>query len=307
MRPTPPSDRAALACRSPGTVRGNRPGSTEFLVQRYQAARWLLRRTVLSDRCRRNSERQGLDRLDCQRAHVSTRWQRDLNTNNVDGGATTAAALTAGALTLNGFQVGASSIGASAGQTAASAFSKAAAINLVSSQSGVTATAMATSVTGAVQTGFSGLHGSQGASAVLPSKRPDQCRRNCGWCNSSRQGPTSRGDQRRSNQPGVTATVTPSTKVTLPLRWTDITFGHNTHGCCLVRLRLGPGTRCPADGWHQARPERTMLRYRNRSVGRHCGHCLHGYDRGHRHLAVQSISSSPSHAQAVPPTLLIGH
>ena len=72
------------------------------------------------------------------------------------GGATTAAALTAGALTLNGFQVGASSIGASAGQTAASAFSKAAAINLVSSQSGVTATAMATSVTGAVQTGFNG-------------------------------------------------------------------------------------------------------------------------------------------------------
>jgi flagellin len=105
------------------------------------------------------------------------------------GGATTAAALTAGALTLNGFQVGASSIGASAGQTAASAFSKAAAINLVSSQSGVTATAMATSVTGAVQTGFNGytaansfsVNGSMSAQLrlveQLPAKVPTWPRR----------------------------------------------------------------------------------------------------------------------------------
>ena len=69
-------------------------------------------------------------------------------------GTATTAALTAGALTLNGFQVGASTIGAAAGQTAASAFSIAAAINAVSSQSGVTATANATKVTGAAPSTF---------------------------------------------------------------------------------------------------------------------------------------------------------
>ncbi|MDD5579362.1 MAG: flagellin [Methylobacter sp.] len=76
---------------------------------------------------------------------------------SVTGTSTTAAALTAGALTLNGFQVGASSIGAAAGQSVGSAFSKAAAINLVSSQSGVSATANATSVTGAAQSVFTGV------------------------------------------------------------------------------------------------------------------------------------------------------
>ena len=76
--------------------------------------------------------------------------------STVTGTATTAA-LTAGAVTLNGFQVGASSVGASAGQSAASAFSIAAAINGVSSQSGVTATANASTVTGAVQSVFAGF------------------------------------------------------------------------------------------------------------------------------------------------------
>jgi flagellin len=55
-------------------------------------------------------------------------------------GATTTA-LAAGDLTLNGFQVGASSLGTGPGQSAASAFSIAAAINGISSNSGVTATA----------------------------------------------------------------------------------------------------------------------------------------------------------------------
>ena len=71
--------------------------------------------------------------------------------------AVTATALAAGELTLNGFQVGASAVGASAGQSAGSAFSKAAAINAVSAQSGVTATAQATTVTGAVATAFTGV------------------------------------------------------------------------------------------------------------------------------------------------------
>jgi flagellin len=72
---------------------------------------------------------------------------------SVTGGATTIA-LAAGDVTLNGIQVGASQIGASAGQTAKSAYSIAAAINAVSSTSGVTATANATSVTGVTATGF---------------------------------------------------------------------------------------------------------------------------------------------------------
>jgi flagellin len=63
-------------------------------------------------------------------------------------GAVTATALLAGDLTLNGIQVGASTVGAAPGQSAASAFSKAAAINAVSAQSGVTATALANTVTG---------------------------------------------------------------------------------------------------------------------------------------------------------------
>jgi len=73
------------------------------------------------------------------------------------GATATATALAAGELTLNGFQVGAASVGASAGQTANSAFSKAAAINAIAAQSGVTATAQTTTVTGAVQTAFTAL------------------------------------------------------------------------------------------------------------------------------------------------------
>ena len=69
----------------------------------------------------------------------------------------TTAAINAGDVTLNGFQVGASTVGSSAGQTAGSAFSIAASINAISSQSGVTATANTTSVTGAVQTAFTGV------------------------------------------------------------------------------------------------------------------------------------------------------
>jgi flagellin len=67
----------------------------------------------------------------------------------VTGTLATSSALSAGDLTLNGFQIGASTVGSSAGQAAGSAFSIAAAINAVSSQSGVTATAVAATVTGA--------------------------------------------------------------------------------------------------------------------------------------------------------------
>ncbi len=67
-------------------------------------------------------------------------------------GGVTVAALAAGDLTLNGFQIAASGVGAAPGQSAASAFSMAAAINAVSSQSGVSATAQAATITGGTAT-----------------------------------------------------------------------------------------------------------------------------------------------------------
>jgi len=68
-------------------------------------------------------------------------------------GATTAS-LAAGDLTLNGFQVGAATLGAAPGQSTASAYSIAAAINAISSDSGVTATANSNPVTGSAATAF---------------------------------------------------------------------------------------------------------------------------------------------------------
>ncbi|WP_297458351.1 flagellin [Ferrovum sp.] len=59
-------------------------------------------------------------------------------------GVNTTTQLSAGSLTLNGIQVGASVAGAGAGESAASAYSIANAINAVTAQSGVTATANAT-------------------------------------------------------------------------------------------------------------------------------------------------------------------
>ena len=73
------------------------------------------------------------------------------NYATVTGGPTTTA-LVAGDVTLNGIQVGASTAGAAAGQSAASAYSIAAAINAVSGQSGVTASAIATAITGGAPT-----------------------------------------------------------------------------------------------------------------------------------------------------------
>lgn len=70
---------------------------------------------------------------------------------NVTGTATTHA-LSAGDLTLDGYQVGASQLGTGPGQTAASAYSIAQAINAITSSSGVTATANATAVAGSAPT-----------------------------------------------------------------------------------------------------------------------------------------------------------
>ena len=62
--------------------------------------------------------------------------------------------LVAGDLTLNGFQVGDAKPGLAAGQSTASAFSVAAAINAISPSSGVTAVANANTVTGGAITNF---------------------------------------------------------------------------------------------------------------------------------------------------------
>jgi len=72
-------------------------------------------------------------------------------------GTATTTALAAGDLTLNGFQVGASQLGTAPGQTTASAFSIAAAINAITSDSGVTATANSNSVTGAAASVFTAI------------------------------------------------------------------------------------------------------------------------------------------------------
>jgi len=79
--------------------------------------------------------------------------------NTVDSTAvgTNAGGLAAGDLTLNGIQVGASVAGANPGQTTNSAAQIAAAINRVSAQSGITATANATTVTGSAATAFTAL------------------------------------------------------------------------------------------------------------------------------------------------------
>ncbi|MGJ0517106.1 MAG: flagellin [Methylomicrobium sp.] len=72
-------------------------------------------------------------------------------------GTATTAALAAGDLTLNGQQVGASKIGALPGQTTSSAYSIAEAINAVSAQSGVTATANPNTVSGSAATAFTAI------------------------------------------------------------------------------------------------------------------------------------------------------
>ena len=80
-------------------------------------------------------------------ANTATSKAIPVGTNSAAGG------LAAGDLTLNGIQVGASVAGAKAGQTTESAAQIAAAINAVSAQSGVTATANATTVTGSAPGG----------------------------------------------------------------------------------------------------------------------------------------------------------
>ena len=125
--------------------------------------------------------------------------------------AVTATALAAGELTLNGFQVGASAVGASAGQSAGSAFSKAAAINAVSAQSGVTATAQATTVTGAAATTFTGV--TSGATTTINGIVIGDIA--VGTDAIGQGANTAAAINLKSSQTGVTATADNTGKVTL--------------------------------------------------------------------------------------------
>ena len=78
-------------------------------------------------------------------------------TSTAVGTAANAGGLAAGDLTLNGIQVGNSVAGAKPGQTTNSAVQMAAAINAVSAQSGITATAVPTTLTGSAATSFAAL------------------------------------------------------------------------------------------------------------------------------------------------------
>ena len=80
-----------------------------------------------------------------------------VKTGTVTGASSAAGGLAAGDLTLNGIQVGSSIIGANPGQSSNSAVQIAAAINLVSGQSGVLATANATTLTGSAATTFAAV------------------------------------------------------------------------------------------------------------------------------------------------------
>ncbi len=80
-----------------------------------------------------------------------------LTSNATLTGTAVTAALNAGDLTINGQQVGASAAGAAPGQSIDSAIQVAAAINAVSTQSGVSATANSNSITGAAATVFTAI------------------------------------------------------------------------------------------------------------------------------------------------------
>lgn len=131
------------------------------------------------------------------------------STSTSVSGAVTTGAIAAGELTLNGFQVGASAVGAAPGQSAGSAFSIAAAINAVSSQSGVTATAVNATVTGAAATGAAVTAGSFSINGINVGAVAASATAPGGGAN------TAAAINLVSGQTGVTATADNAGKVTL--------------------------------------------------------------------------------------------
>jgi flagellin len=90
-------------------------------------------------------------------ARTSQLGGASLTSNAVSIGGVVTGALVAGALTINGQQIGASVAGAAPGESSDSSIQVAAAINLSSALTGVSAVANANSVTGAAATAFTGI------------------------------------------------------------------------------------------------------------------------------------------------------
>jgi flagellin len=130
---------------------------------------------------------------------------------SVTGTAVTSAALTAGQLTINGYQVGATTgDGVSNTNASASGIAKAAAINAITAQTGVTATVSSTTVTGAAAVGA----GSSGSGALTINGV------SVGTVTAGTSGVTAGAAYAAainsvSSQTGVTATADSSGKITL--------------------------------------------------------------------------------------------
>ena len=131
--------------------------------------------------------------------------------SKVGTGNVTSAALAAGDLSINGFQVGASvSDGVSFANAAASGIAKAAAINAVSGQTGVSATVGATSIDGIAATAFiATLAGAVVINGVDIGVIP------AGTAAGDRGTQTAAAVNAKSSQTGVTATVATGGLVTL--------------------------------------------------------------------------------------------
>ena len=130
---------------------------------------------------------------------------------SVTGTAVTSAALTAGQLTINGYQVGATTgDGVSNTNASASGIAKAAAINAITAQTGVTATVSSTTVTGTAAVGA----GSSGSGALTINGV------SVGTVTAGTSGVTAGAAYAAainsvSSQTGVTATADSSGKITL--------------------------------------------------------------------------------------------
>jgi len=153
-------------------------------------------------------------------------------------GVVTADALTAGALSINGYQVGASvSDGVSFANAAASGIAKAAAINAVSGQTGVSATVSATTKVGAASANFTAtvagdvkINGVDIGAIEAATAAPDRGTQTAAAVNA------------KSSQTGVTATVDAAGIVTLTAAdGRNITVFTTANGGAKTRLTAAGG------------------------------------------------------------------
>ena len=153
-------------------------------------------------------------------------------------GAVTTAALTAGMLSINGFQVGASvSDGVSFADAAASGIAKAAAINAVSGQTGVSATVSATTKAGAASADFAAT---VAGDVLINGVDIGIITTGTGAVDRGTQ--TAAAVNAKSSQTGVTATVNSSGVVTLNAAdGRNITVTTTANGGARTRLTAAGG------------------------------------------------------------------